>query len=68
MKRCPKCGNDTFYVPVFVAQSWLVDENGDYLETAEECSSVLDYPEDEDDWECAKCGYLAGGEAFNVKE
>ena len=68
MKRCPKCGNDTFYVTAHVTQGWIVDDGGEYLETTEECEEVTHKPDDLDIWECVNCGYEDRGEAFNVKE
>lgn len=68
MERCPKCGNDTFYVTAHVTQGWIVDDGGEYLETTEECEEVTHKPDDLDIWECVNCGYEDRGEAFNVKE
>lgn len=64
MKQCPRCGNKKFNVTAHVCQDWLVDENGEYLETIEDCSQVAHYPDNQDLWECSQCGYSDMGEAF----
>jgi len=53
---CPKCGNETFYTSAHVVQEWLVDKNGEYLETSEDCLEVAADPDDDNIWTCAKCG------------
>ena len=68
MKRCPKCGCEEFYVTAHVVQDWIVDCNGDYIKTTEDCVEVAHYPKDDDIWTCNKCGYEAEGNEFNVKE
>ena len=68
MKRCPKCGCEEFYVTAHVVQDWLVDYDGNYIKTADDCVEVAHYPKDDDIWTCNKCGYEAEGNEFNVKE
>lgn len=68
MKRCPQCGHTEFLVTAHVTQDWRVDENGDYIDMALDCVDVTHWPNDEDIWECAKCGYSDSGKMFNVKE
>ena len=68
MKKCPKCGNETFYVTAHVVQNWIVDSNGDFLEVIDDCYAVAHFPDDDDLWECAKCNYSDGGDKFNVKD
>ena len=68
MKRCPKCGCEEFYVTAHVVQDWLVDCNGDYVETVDDCIEVAHYPKDDDIWTCKKCNYEAEGNEFNAKE
>lgn len=67
-KRCPKCGNTEFFVTAHVTQSWLVDEDGDFIKATSECDEVTHPPDDDDIWECNKCYYSAAGSEFNVKE
>ena len=67
MKRCPKCGCEKFYVTAHVIQDWIVDCNGDYVETVEDCVEVTHFPKDDDIWTCKECGYQAAGDKFNVK-
>ena len=66
MKKCPKCGNDTFFVTAHVTQGWLVDGNENWIKTTAECEQVEHLPDDEDVWQCEKCGYDAAGEKFNT--
>lgn len=68
MKRCPNCGNTTFEVDTHIIQSILVDEEGYYISTLEECIETIHSPDDDDIWVCSKCGYDAAGSEFNVKE
>lgn len=66
MKKCPKCGGTEFIVSAHVAQDWLVDENGNFLEVTEDCTDVVHQPDDGDVWQCDSCGYAASGDEFNV--
>lgn len=68
MKRCPKCGNNRFFVSAHVVQEWVVDENGMYDRMSEDCVEVIHFPDDDDIWECRKCRYSAEGRVFEVKE
>ena len=68
MKRCPKCGFEEFYVNAHVVQGWLVDNNGEYIATTEECVCISHEPDDDDIWECKICGYADAGYVFNVRE
>ena len=68
IKICPKCGGREFFVTAHVTQEWLVDENGNYMSTIDDCQEVTHSPDDEDLWECADCGYEAAGGEFNVKD
>ena len=69
---CPKCGHDRFYVTAHVAQEWLVNGYGEFLEAMEECSQVVHHPDDDDVWVCAGCGFdgagsaMKGGEAYDA--
>lgn len=66
MKKCPKCGNETFYVTAHIVQDWEVDSCGDYLKTVEDCVEVTHFPQDDDLWECTGCGYNDEGSKFNM--
>ena len=68
MKRCPKCGCETFYVTAHVVQDWKVDKDGEYIETVEDCVEVAHFPDDMDIWSCANCDYEDIGSAFNIEE
>lgn len=37
---CPKCGNTTFITTAHVTQTWLVDEDGDFIEAKSDCDEV----------------------------
>lgn len=37
---CPKCGNTTFIATAHVTQTWLVDEDGDFIEAKSDCDEV----------------------------
>lgn len=63
-RKCPKCGGTEFSVNCTVIQKWLVDSNGAYLETLEDCIDTISGPEDDDTWKCDKCGFEAPREAF----
>ena len=65
MKTCPKCGNKKFVVTAHVTQSWIVDENGNYIKTLQECEEITHNPDDDDVWACNECGYDAAGIEFN---
>lgn len=67
MKKCPKCGCETFYVFAHVVQDWKVDKYETYLETMDDCIEVSHYPDNMDIWECAQCSYSDRGYVFNVK-
>lgn len=60
-KVCPKCGGRTFAVNAHVVQGWLVDEDGEYISTTEECVGVIHEPDDDDIWCCENCGHEAPG-------
>lgn len=68
MKRCPKCGNETFGVTWHVTQSVIVDGNGNFIKEVSSCDEVTHGADDDDIWNCAKCGYSDAGSAFNVEE
>lgn len=66
MKRCPKCGNDTFITTAHVVEEWLVDKYGKFLKVTQNCLEVTHDPDDEDTWMCSECGYDASGKEFEV--
>ena len=68
MKKCPKCGCQEFYVTNHVLQDWLVDGNGEYIQTEDSCVEVTHFADDADWWQCADCGYDATGMVFEAKE
>ena len=68
MKICPKCGGKRFIVTAHVAENWLVDEEGTFLEATQRGVDVVHYPDDNDVWECEKCGYSTSGDGMEMKE
>ena len=68
MKICPKCGGKRFIVTAHVTEDWLVNENGNFLEVMNNCVEVTHHPDDDDVWECEKCGYSTSGDGFEMKE
>jgi hypothetical protein len=53
---CPNGCNSGFYTTAHVMQEWKLDNNGNYIETMEDCLEVTAYPHDDNVWACAKCG------------
>jgi hypothetical protein len=51
-----KCGNTTFIATAHVTQTWLVDEDGDFIEAKSDCDEVTHAPDAEDLFTCSKCG------------
>lgn len=68
MKRCPSCGAEEFIVTQHVTQTVKVDSEGQFLEEVTSCDEVTHRADDDDMWECNKCGYNAPGREFNVTE
>ena len=67
-KKCPHCGSDRFVVTGHVVQEWLVDECGLCLKVLDDCICVTHESDDNDVWQCFKCGYDGPGRNFNVEE
>ena len=67
-RKCPKCGGTEFSVNCTVIQKWLVDSNGAYLETLEDCIDTINGPENDDTWKCNQCGFEAPREAFKTND
>lgn len=53
---CPQCGCKRFITVAHVAQSWVVDEEGEFIATASECDEVVASPDDGNTWTCDNCG------------
>lgn len=53
---CPKCSNKTFNVTAHVTQTWLVDEDGDFIKAESDCDEVTHSPDADDVFTCSKCG------------
>ena len=62
--RCPACGAESFEVTAHVTQDWKIDCNGTFLESLNECVEVTHYPDENDIWDCANCGFSAAGREF----
>ena len=64
--QCPKCSGKTFTSTAHVAQEWMLDEHGDFMESISHCTDVTHKPDDDDLWECLGCDYSAAGSMFRV--
>lgn len=53
---CPKCGSTTFHATAHATQTWLVDEDGEFIKAETNCDEVTHSPDTEDLFECSKCG------------
>lgn len=58
---CPVCGKDEFYVNAHVVQGWRVNSGGEFIEETESYVETTHEPDDDDIWECAKCGWTGPG-------
>lgn len=68
MKRCPKCGGKKFIVTQHVAQTVLVDADGNFISEKSSCDEVTHAADDDDIWTCDCCGFSAAGSKFNAEE
>ena len=59
--ECPKNSkHKTFKTKsAHVQQEWLVNEDGCFMKTIDECLEVDHEPDDKDLYECSKCGSYA---------
>jgi len=64
--KCPQCGGDIFSATAHVAQSWMIDEDGSFMELISDCTDVIHRPGLDDVWECLGCEYKDAGEKFLV--
>ena len=55
-RSCPKCGSTTFHATAHATQTWLVDEDGEFIKAETNCDEVTHSPDTEDLFECSKCG------------
>ena len=67
-KKCPKCGHNRFLAHGHAVQLWKMDENGEFLNTVNDCVDVAHYPSDDDIWTCDKCGYEGEGRTFDYED
>lgn len=68
MKRCPKCGCEEFIVTQHVTQTIVVNSEGNFIKEVSACDDIVHRADDDDIWQCNKCGYDAAGHEFNVKK
>ena len=52
---CPFCGCTSFITVAHVTEDWLVDSDGNWLETIESGEPVAE-PNDDNSWTCRDCG------------
>ena len=55
---------ESFEVTAHVTQDWKIDCNGTFLESLNECVEVTHYPDENDIWDCANCGFSTAGCEF----
>ena len=67
-KRCPVCGGTEFITVAHVMQEWLVDECGYCQKVLNDCLEISFDVNDDNIWECKKCGNTSGGRNFNIEE
>lgn len=54
---CPYCGNTKKFVTVaHIAQDWVVDGNGEFIEVYTDCTETLAGPNPDNVWTCYRCG------------
>lgn len=63
-KKCPKCGSTEFFVYPHVIQKWRVNKYGEFIKQEKYCNGVSLKADEDDEWECANCGYKADGWIF----
>lgn len=56
-KYCPNSPDHKLFVAsVEVHQLWVIDENGEFVESLNDCLNVIRGPDPEMYWECLECG------------
>lgn len=54
---CPKNPNHKRFITVaHITQDWKVDEEGHFIEVAEDCLEVTHGPDEDNSWSCDICG------------
>ena len=48
IKPCPKCGCCEYLATAHVTQTWLINQDGDFVESKTECDEVLHAPDPDD--------------------
>lgn len=66
--RCPKCGGKTFGATAHVTQDWELDEFGTFQKSLNDCVEVTHAPDQNDIWDCRKCGFSGAGIEFITNE
>lgn len=56
IKPCPKCGCCEYLATAHVTQTWLINQDGDFVESKTECDEVLHAPAPDDIFVCSNCG------------
>lgn len=56
IKPCPKCGCCEYLATAHVTQTWLINQDGDFVESKTECDEVLHTPDPDDIFVCSNCG------------
>jgi len=57
---CPTSPNHMkFITSATILQDWFVDEGGNFIEEADDCTGVLHFPDRDNVWTCNDCGETA---------
>ncbi len=57
MLKCPNnCTQEQFCVQVKVVQTWLCNNQGEFIDVAEDVTDVIQHPNAHSGWYCADCG------------
>lgn len=54
---CPNNKEHKRFITVaHIAQDWVVDEYGNFLEVSEDCTETVAFPDSRNTWTCKECG------------
>ena len=53
---CPVCGGTEFITIAHITQTWVVDQEGNFLSAVSDCDEVTHEPDDGNIWTCTQCG------------
>lgn len=57
---CPNSkDHKTFYASAAITQTWLIEDDGTFVEVHAEHTGVAWRPDEDDEWICTECGATA---------